>query len=316
MNGFEQNKQGGFCKGRNIKMRANLLLMVTAFIWGFAFVAQRVGMDHVGPFTFNGVRFLLGALSLLPLIWYFRRGNSAEGAVNTENTASSLQVGLMAGTILFIAASLQQIGLIYTTAGKAAFITCLYIVLVPLAGLFLKQQIALNTWAGSLLAAAGLYFLCVKDDFTVSAGDVLEFIGAGFWTVHILVIDKYASQIDSLKLACYQFIACGVLSLAAALVIEEIALSAILQAGIPILYGGLFSVGIAYTLQIVGQKQAEPTHAAIILSMETVFAALGGYLLLEELLGMQELIGMALMALGMITAQLHMLRSTKTQENV
>lgn len=287
-----------------MKLKANLMLLLTAFIWGFAFVAQRVGMDYVGPFTFNGVRFALGAISLLPLIWYFRQDGSEKTNDGTVDSATCWKIGFLAGAILFIAASLQQIGLIYTTAGKAAFITCLYIVFVPLTGLFLKQRITINTWIGSFLAIVGLYFLCVKSDFTISFGDFLELIGAGFWTAHILLIDRYASKLNSLQLAFYQFSACSILSLGVALATEEVIMSGILQAGIPILYGGLCSVGIAYTLQIVGQKHAEPAHAAIIMSMETVFAALGGYLLLHELLGTQELLGMALMALGMITTQL------------
>ncbi|MCX7781024.1 MAG: DMT family transporter [Negativicutes bacterium] len=287
-----------------MKLKANLMLLLTAFIWGFAFVAQRVGMDYVGPFTFNGVRFTLGAMSLLPLILYFWPRPSNKTNARGTATASSWRIGFLAGTILFIAASLQQIGLIYTTAGKAAFITCLYIILVPLAGLFLKQRITSSTWLGALLAMAGLYLLCVKSDFTVSFGDFLELLGAGFWTAHILLIDRYASRFDSLKLAFYQFTACAALSLSFALVTEEIIIAGIIQAGIPILYGGLCSVGVAYTLQIVGQKYAEPTHAAIIMSMETVFAALGGYLILHELLGTREFLGMVLMALGMVTVQL------------
>jgi drug/metabolite transporter (DMT)-like permease len=300
-----------------MKLKANLMLLLTAFIWGFAFVAQRVGMDYVGPFTFNGVRFVLGAVSLLPLIWYFRQSRDNKDADNRKAAVSCWRIGLLAGVILFIAASLQQIGLIYTTAGKAAFITCLYIVLVPLTGLFFKQRITTNTWIGSFLAIAGLYLLCVKSNFTVSYGDFLELIGAGFWTAHILLIDRYANKVDSLQLAFYQFIACAILSLIVAILTEEITMYGILQAGVPILYGGLCSVGIAYTLQIIGQKHAEPTHAAIIMSMETVFAALGGFLILHELLGIREVLGMGLMALGMVTAQLQNLqpKTEKACEN-
>ncbi|MTV48300.1 EamA family transporter [Heliobacillus mobilis] len=288
-----------------MKFKANLLLLMTAFIWGFAFVAQRVGMDFVGPYTFNGVRFALGAASLLPLIWYFRRDSSTKKITPEENSPKAWKIGILAGTVLFIAASLQQIGLLYTTAGKAAFITCLYIVLVPLTGLFIGHRITMNTWAGSVLSAVGLYFLCVKSDFTVSYGDLLELIGAAFWTFHILLIDRYAAKIDNLVLAFWQFITCSALSMVVALTTEEIVPTLLLQAAVPILYGGLCSVGIAYTLQIIGQKHAEPTHAAIIMSMETVFATLGGYLILGEILGPHEIIGMVLMAVGMLIAQLH-----------
>ena len=287
-----------------MKLRANLMLTLAAFIWGFAFVAQRVGMDYVGPFTFNGLRFALGAFSLLPLIWYLRRNREDEDTISDEPKASSWRIGVVAGMILFIGASLQQIGLIYTTAGKAAFITCLYIVLVPLTGLFLKQKITNNTWVGAFFAITGLYFLCVKSNFTISYGDFLELIGAGFWTAHILLIDRYANKVDTLQLAFYQFVACAALSLVVVLFTEHIAWNAVLQAAVPLLYGGLCSVGIAYTLQIVGQKHAEPTHAALILSMETVFAALGGFLILHEFLGARELLGMGLMALGIVATQL------------
>ena len=287
-----------------MKLRANLMLTLAAFIWGFAFVAQRVGMDYLGPFTFNGLRFALGAVSLLPLIWYLRRNREETADISEEPQVSSWRIGVVAGMILFIGASLQQIGLIYTTAGKAAFITCLYIVLVPLTGLFLKQKITNNTWVGAFLAVMGLYFLCVKSNFTISYGDFLELIGAGFWTAHILLIDRYANKVDTLQLAFYQFVACATLSLVVVMFTEHIAWNAVMQAAVPLLYGGLCSVGIAYTLQIVGQKHAEPTHAALILSMETVFAALGGFLILHEFLGARELLGMGLMALGIVATQL------------
>jgi drug/metabolite transporter (DMT)-like permease len=282
-----------------MRFRANLLLLAAAAIWGFAFVAQRVGMDYVGPFTFNGIRFALGGLSLVPLIVIFSRAKlpAATGG------KSAWTVGLVAGAILFVAASLQQIGLVYTTAGKAAFITCLYIVLVPVTGIFLRQRIGSATWLGSVFAVVGLYLLCVKEDFTIAYGDFLELAGAVFWTAHILVIDKFSREIDTLKLAFFQFMACSALSLGAAVLGEEITVNGIAGAAIPILYGGLCSVGVAYTLQIAGQKNASPSHAAIILSLETVFAALGGYLILGERLGMQEIAGCGLMMAGMLVSQ-------------
>lgn len=282
-----------------MQLKANILLLITAAIWGFAFVAQRVGMESVGPYTFNGVRFALGGLSLLPVIWFFAGRPQHSEQAKTNNWP----VGLLAGIILFIAASLQQIGLIYTTAGKAAFITCLYIILVPVSGIFLNQRVKIHTWLGSFLAATGLYLLCVKEGFTVMYGDFLELLGALFWTAHILLIDRYSRRVDVLKLAFFQFMTCSVLSLAAALVLEEIVFDGIMRAAVPILYGGLGSVGVAYTLQIVGQKYAPPSHAAIILSLETVFAAVGGYLILDERLGLAELAGCALMMAGMLASQ-------------
>ncbi|MBP8036013.1 MAG: DMT family transporter [Negativicutes bacterium] len=289
-----------------MQTRANVLLLTTAAIWGLAFVAQRVGMDFIGPFTFNGIRFALGSFSLLPLIWFFHR--YPQGATSQKNTLSATRMGLLAGLVLFIAASLQQIGIVYTTAGKAAFITCLYIVLVPLAGLWLRHRISFHTWAGCLLALVGLYFLCVKEDFSIAFGDMLELAGALFWTAHILLIDHISRKVDSLKLAAIQFATCAALSLAVALAIETFSLESILQAGVPILYGGIGSVGIAYTLQIIGQKNASPAHAALILSMETVFAAIGGFLLLGEILGARELTGAGLMLAGMLLSQRSQLR--------
>ena len=287
-----------------MKLRSNLLLLCTAFIWGFAFVAQRAGMEHIGPFTFNGVRFALGTASLLPLIWYGKKKRWPRTSSVRATSDGSWRIGLLAGGILFIAASLQQIGLVYTTAGKTAFITCLYIVMVPLAGLFFRQPQTPGTWTGIGLATAGLYLLCVKNDFTIAYGDWLELAGAAFWTAHIILIGRYAAKIDSLQLACLQFSACSVLSMTAAILTEEITLAGLCEAGFPILYGGICSVGIAYTLQIVGQKHAEPAHAALILSMETVFGAIGGYLILNELLMTRELLGMSLMTAGMLSTQL------------
>jgi len=293
--------------------KANLLLLLTAAIWGFAFVAQRVGMDYVGPFTFNGVRFAVGALSLLPLILFYKKDFQDTKSQDTE-LKSAVGVGLLAGVVLFLGASLQQIGLLYTTAGKAAFITCLYIVIVPMLGFFLKQYISMGTWFGCLMAIVGLYLLCVKDSFFISYGEVLELIGAFFWSAHILLIDRFARKVDVLKLSFVQFITCSVLSISTALFIETISIDTLRQAIVPILYGGICSVGIAYTLQVVGQKYAQPSHAAIILSMETVFAAIGGWIILNEKLGAQELLGCAIMLVGMLLSQLQNINRPQTTQ--
>lgn len=287
-------------------LQSNLLLLLAAAIWGLAFVAQRVGMDYVGPFTFNGIRFLLGSLSLLPLILYYRNQHKQTAPARPRD---AIKAGVLAGLILFIAASLQQIGLIYTTAGKAAFITCLYIVLVPMAGIFLKQYVSITTWISSVFSIVGLYLLCVKESFFISYGDLLQLVGALFWAAHILIIGHYASRVDVLQLSFFQFITCGMLSLAIAAGFETVALDGLVGALIPILYGGIFSVGVAYTLQVIGQKYSPPAHAAIILSMETVFAALGGFWLLDERLGFKELIGCGLMLTGMLLTQLQSIHS-------
>lgn len=284
-------------------LKADILLILTAMIWGFAFVAQRVGMDFVGPFTFNAIRFALGSLSLLPLIWMLQRRKSA--TETPETTKKPVLIwGLLAGGALFAGASLQQAGLVYTTAGKAGFITGLYVVIVPLLGLFWKQRPGLGTWIGAIMAAVGLYFLSITHEFTISIGDLLVLISAFFWSGHVLLIGWLAPRTDSLKLAAAQFAVCSVLSFITALIIETITLASIWQGIIPILYGGFCSVGIAYTLQIVAQRDAHPAHSAIILSLEGLFAAIGGWLVLGEMLSLRGLLGCGLMLAGMIFSQL------------
>ncbi|EIW19201.1 MULTISPECIES: DMT family transporter [Pelosinus] len=295
-------------------LRSNLLLLLAAAIWGLAFVAQRVGMEYVGPFTFNGVRFALGSLSLIPLILYYQNRSPKDIQVE-DNARQVIIAGMIAGVVLFIAATLQQIGLIYTTAGKAAFITCLYIVIVPILGILLKQYVSMSTWIGSVIAVVGLYLLCVKEGLYISYGEVLELIGAFFWAIHILVIDHFSCRVPVLKLAFFQFVTCSILSLIAALFLETIRIESIYQAAVPILYGGIFSVGVAYTLQVVAQKSAQPSHAAIILSMETVFAAIGGWLILNERLGFQETLGCVIMFAGMLLSQLQNLTRSKERVN-
>lgn len=282
--------------------RSNFLLLLTAIIWGFAFVAQRMGMEHVGPFTFNGVRFALGGLSLLPLLYINRRRNS----VRETSFKALLWGGGLAGCALFLGASLQQIGLVYTSAGKAGFITGLYVVLVPLMGLFWKQKVSAEIWVGVCLATIGMYLLSVTEQFTISFGDVLELIGAFFWAGHVLLIGWLTRRMDALRIAFVQFMACSILSLLAASLTEEIRLGGIMAASLPIAYGGLLSVGVAYTLQVVAQRHAHAAHAAIILSLEAVFAAIGGWLLLGETLSPRGILGCALMLVGMLLSQLQL----------
>lgn len=283
-------------------LKAEMLLLLAAIIWGFAFVAQRVGMDHVGPFTYNGVRFMLGALSLLPLLWLGRR---AAAPISPGGWRPILGGGLLAGLILFAGASLQQVGIVYTTAGKAGFITGLYVVIVPLLGLLWGHRTPWSTWIGAALALAGLYLLTLTDDLTLAEGDGLVLIGALFWAAHVLVIGWLSGRhIEPVLLACLQFVVCAVLSLATAAATETVTLAGLWGGAMPILYGGLLSVGVAYTLQVVAQRDAPPAHAAIILSLETVFAALGGWLLLDEILSGRGLLGCALMFAGMLLSQL------------
>jgi drug/metabolite transporter (DMT)-like permease len=293
-------------------LRANALLLLTAMIWGVAFVAQRVGMAYVGPFTFNGVRFTLGALSLVPLLLINRRRRVQERAdVSHKDFKTVLVGGAMAGAVLFIAASLQQAGVALTTAGKAGFITGLYVVIVPLLGLLWGQQTALNTWLGALLAVMGLYLLSVTEDLTIAPGDLLVLIGAFFWAIHVHILSRFSALIGPVKLAFIQFVACAILSLLTAGLIENLSWgylredsSALMAALAPILYGGLLSVGVAYTLQVVAQRDAHPAHAAIILSSEAVFAVIGGWLILGEMLSTRGIVGCGLMLVGMLVSQL------------
>lgn len=286
-------------------IKSDLLLLITGLIWGFAFVAQRIGMEHVGPFTFNGIRFALGSISLIPLILFTRGKNGLESSHRNELSPTYLILcGGLTGLVLFLGASLQQVGLVYTTAGKAGFITGLYVVIVPILWFFRGRQSSSRTWIGAALAAIGLYLLSVTSDFTIQFGDLLEIIGAFFWASHILLINYFSKKINPIVLSLIQFAFCSLLSLITALIFETIALQGILDAGIPILYGGLGSVGIAYTLQVVAQRNAHPAHAAIILSLESVFAAIGGWLILGEMLSTRSKIGCVLMFAGMLFSQL------------
>lgn len=282
--------------------RANLLLLLTALIWGAAFVAQRMGMDHMGPLTFNGVRFALGTLALLPLI----------GHMETRRTmpAASMQTlirgGLLMGGALFLGAWLQQFGLCFTTAGKAGFITGLYVVFVPLIGVFLGHRYGLGTWGGAGLAIAGMYLLSVHETFSIGKGDALVLLSAVFWGVHVILVGALTrglAAVDAIRLAAVQFAVCSLLSLFGAALFEEISLAGLWAGIIPILYGGLMSVGVAYTLQVVAQRDARPAPAAIILSLEAVFAVLTGWIMLGETLTTQAMLGCLLMLGGMTWSQ-------------
>lgn len=287
---------------KNKELRSSILLLLTAAIWGFAFVAQRIGMDYLGPFTFNAIRFALGSISLIPVIYFL--GNGKKNREQDKISRKRLIVyGMIAGSVLFTGATLQQIGLKYTTAGNAGFITSLYIVIVPLLGLFLRQRSNIYIWSGAIVAAVGLYFLSITSDFTIQFGDLLQLIGAFFWASHIIVIGYFVKDANPIKLSSVQFAMCSILSLVAALFTETIEIQGIVSAAVPILYGGLMSVGIAYTLQVVAQKDAKPSHAAIALSMEAVFAAIGGIILLGESMGIRGYFGAFLMLLGMLLSQ-------------
>ncbi|EKO40763.1 MAG: putative permease, DMT superfamily [Solidesulfovibrio magneticus str. Maddingley MBC34] len=289
---------------RQASLRADILCLVTALIWGFAFVAQRMGMDHIGPMAFNGIRFALGAMVLAPLAIRSLRYPPPAPFLPGAKDGFPWLGGLVAGGVLFAGATLQQVGMLYTTAGKAGFITGLYVVLVPLLGLFFGQKAARGDVIGAVAAAVGLYFLSVTEDFTLAPGDGLELIGAVFWAGHVLVIGWLSPRTRALPLALAQYAVCSLLSLVAAVLFEDTTWAGVAGAGWAILYGGILSVGVAYTLQVVAQRDANPTHAAVLLSFETVFAAVGGALFLDESLGGRGLFGCCLMFAGMLAAQL------------
>lgn len=284
------------------KIKATILLFLTAMIWGFAFVAQRVGAEYVGAFTFNGVRFFLGTLSLIPVILIFEREK-----MDKAKFIKILIPGVLAGTVLFIASTLQQYGVEITgSAGKAGFLTGLYTVLVPLIRFVMGKKTSAFTFIGAIFAVAGLFFLCMTgDELTFGIGDIVLIIGAFFWAGHILVVDKYVNDISPLKFSLVQFLVCGILSMTCAFMFEDVELSAIKSAGIPILYGGIMSVGVAYTCQILGQKDSDPTFASIVFSTESVFSAIGGALLLNEIMSGRGYLGCVLIFIGIVLSQLN-----------
>ncbi len=278
-------------------LKADLLLLLTAAIWGLAFVAQRAGMEHIGPFYFNGIRFALGAATVIPLAFRKRRNTLCDVEGKRKLTVSK---GLIAGSVLFAGASLQQIGLVYTSAGNAGFVTGLYIVIVPLIGLFKHRSIRNRTWTSVLLAVTGMFLLSTSGSSRMATGDIVVFGGAIFWAFHIHLISEYVKRIEALLLAAIQFIVCSVLSLITALLIEKISLTSLKMAAIPILYGGFISVGIAYTLQIIAQKKTIPSRAAIVMSFEAVFALIGGWLMLGEKVTLLGIFGCLLMLTAII----------------
>ncbi len=276
-----------------------MLLLLVAVIWGFGFVAQRAAMDHIGPFTYNGVRFLLGGFCLIP---FARRENTRPRLRKT--TINPWLAGLAAGVVLFGGAALQQTGIQYTTAGKAGFITGLYVVLVPIFALLLGRRTGSGTWLGAFLSVAGLYLLSVQENFSMQTGDLLVLLGAVFWALHVLILGYLSPRTCPLRLARDQFFCCALLSLITAFFIEQTSIIALYMAALPILFGGVVSVGAGYTLQVVAQQKAKSSHAAIILSLETVFGAMGGWLFLDEHLSNRAVIGCGLMLTGMLCSQI------------
>lgn len=312
---------------QKMPLKNSLCLLLAATIWGIAFVAQSVGMEYVGPFTFNGVRSLIGALVLVPVILLLNRSRDTssgsagsaipESASNgTQKSAATTAAaspyknrdlwigGIACGIALFTASNFQQFGIKYTTVGKAGFITACYIIIVPIIGLFMKKKCSPFIWTAVVIALIGLYLLCITDGFSIGLGDLLVLICAFLFSLHILVIDYFSPRTDGVKLSCIQFLVCGILSMIPALILEHPQISSILTAWLPILYAGVMSCGVAYTLQIVGQKNVNPTVASLILSLESCISVLAGWALLGQKLSAKELLGCVIMFAAIILAQL------------
>lgn len=289
-----------------MRLKNASMLILTAFIWGTAFVAQSVGMDFLEPFTFNGVRSLIGGIVLLPCIFLIRRINARAGEPEREEgTRKDLIIGgILCGLLLFAASSLQQIGIVYTTAGKAGFITAFYIVIVPVLGVFLHKRIGWKVWTAVVMALAGLYFLCMTEKLTVGKGDLYIFLCALIFSVHILVIDHFSPRVDGVKMSCIQFFTCGIVSLIPMFVWETPRVDNLLAGWVPLLYAGVLSCGVAYTLQVVGQKNVNPAIASLLLSLESCFSVLAGWLILGERLSTREFAGCILMFAAIILAQM------------
>ena len=306
------------------KLRNTFFLFLTAMIWGAAFVAQSVSMDYIGPFTFICLRSVIGGLFLIPVIIVLdgirkKSQNESADVVNSENilhieteekqrlswkNKQLIEGGIVCGIFLFFANCFQQTGIQYTTVGKAGFITTFYIIIVPLIGLFFKKYCGILTWIGVIIALAGLYFLCITQKLTIQRGDALILCCSVLYAGQILAIDHYNPFVDGVKMSCIQFLTGGIFGAVFMLLFENPSIAMILSAAGPILYTGIMSTGVGYTLQIVGQKGLNPTVAALILSLESVFSALSGYVFLHQVLTTRELIGCALMFIAIVLAQL------------
>ena len=286
------------------KMQGNIMLLITAMIWGSAFVAQSKGMEFIGPFTFNVVRNFVGGIVLLPVVAIFSKDSGLSVEEKKLLDKNTLIGGICCGVVLFIASSFQQYGLVHTTAGKAGFITALYIIIVPLLGMFMGKKVPKIVWGCVALAICGFWLLCIKEGFTVGLGDFMVLICALFYSLHIITIDRFGPKANCVKMSCIQFWVAGVISIIPMLMFEEPEIGAIMDAKWTILYAGVLSSGVAYTLQIIAQKYTEPTVATLLMSLESVFAALSGWIILHEVMMPKEFIGCILVFIAVILAQI------------
>ncbi len=286
-------------------LRGNICLILASLAWGSTFVVQRTAMDHLGPFTYSGLRFLLGSLFLLPLALHcFRRKTFSQIKPQAVKIPLIIGASCLTGLLVCLGINLQQIGLIYTTAGKAGFITGLYVVIVPILGVFFGYRANLGVWVGAPLALAGLYLLSMTGAMTLSPGDAWILAGAFVWALQVLTIGWLSPKTDTVILAFGQSFVCGILSLLVAVYAEEMHMTAISAAWFEILYGGIISVGLGFTLQVSGQKYSPASHAAIIMQLEAVFAAFSGWFFLGEVMSNRALAGAGLMLVAMLVAQL------------
>ena len=295
-------------KEHAFQLRQSLILLLTAVIWGAAFVAQSVGMDYIGPFTFTAIRFVLGALVLVPVILLGKYGRGEHGGREARRPAGGavlIRGGILCGTALGFASILQQLGILYTTVGKAGFITALYIVLVPIFGIAAGRRNSLLIWVCVAVAAAGLYFLCMKEGISsLQKGDMLCIACAGVFALQILLIDHYAGMVDGVMLSEIQFLTAAVIGAVLMVLFERPSWEAVMAAKLPLLYTGVMSSGVAYTLQIIGQRGLNPTIASLIMSLESPVSVLAGFIFLHQAMTGRELTGCALMAAAIVLAQL------------
>ncbi|MCP1110178.1 DMT family transporter [Ohessyouella blattaphilus] len=298
-----------------MKVKGIIMLALVSFIWGTSFVAQSLGADMLPPFTFNGVRCIIGGIALLPCIWFLDRSDRKGERPKANYRRKDLLIGgLACGIVLFVASTLQQIGIRYTTAGKTGFITAFYIVFVPVICFFMKKQTGLQIWLAVGLAFVGLYFLCVSEEFVLAKEDMILFLSALVYAVHIMVIDHFTMKAPGVKMSCLQFFVAGGLSLPVILFSESPKLSTFVPAIGPLLYAGVLSCGVAYTLQIIGQRYVKATVASLILSMEACFSVLAGWLVLKEYLSPKELLGCLLMFGAILIAQVQLPSKAKVVE--
>lgn len=291
----------GYLRGMNRSaLRTDLLMLLTAAIWGSTFVAQQMGMDTVGPFTYTGARMLLGAALVAPL-WWWRGGPFA--SVPLVPSQGVLGAGALLGLVLFTAINLQQVGLLGTSVSNAGFITGLYVVLVPVLMRLGGATVSWQVWIAVTVATLGMYLLSVKADATIAPGDWLQLGGALMWAVHMLLVGHLARRHDPLRLSVLQYLVAGVLSMLVALGRETITLDGVLQASGAIAWGGILSIGVAYTLQVIAQRDALASHAAVIYSSEGLFSAIGGWVMLNEQLALRGWLGALLICAAMVLAQ-------------